>query len=162
MSVTKKKTTVRKKTTRKKKNAIEEIGTVLTPSKTRRLAGRPSKYDPAFCEIVIECMSKGFSKEAVAGHLFVCRDTIYEWEKKHPEFFDTIKLGVELSRLFWEGKGVDTLLYTQKSGKRIEATTWIFNMKNRFGWKDKQEVEIGNKGDETFKFAFDLSDKPEG
>ena len=105
-------------------------------------------------------MTKGFSKEAVAGHLHIAKDTLYNWEKKHPLFSDALKVGVELSRLHWEGVAVDYKTFTQKSGKRIEASTWIFNMKNRFSWKDKQEVELANKENETFSFAFDLDKKP--
>ena len=159
---TKKKATkkVSKKVTRKSKNAIDEIGTVKTSSGTRRLKGRPTKYDPAFCEIVVECMSKGFSKEAVAGHLHIHKDTLYEWIKKYPNFSDAINIGVELSRLHWEGTAIDYKTFTQKSGKRIEATTWIFNMKNRFGWTDKKEVLTEEKPQRNLNLAFNTNEDP--
>ena len=159
---TTKKKAVKKKTTAKKKNTIDEIGTTKTSTGTRRLVGRPTKYSADFCEIVVECMSKGFSKEAVAGHLFISKQTLYRWEKDYPEFSDALKIGVELSRLHWEGLSIDYKTFTQKSGKRIEATTWIFNMKNRFGWADKQEI----KSEETstqrvLHLAFNTNESPD-
>lgn len=29
----------------------------------------------------------------------------------------------------------------QGGSKSLNSTVWIFNMKNRFGWRDKQEIE---------------------
>lgn len=63
----------------------------------------------------------------------------------HPEAFPTEKVeSAEAAyRVFWEGKGVDGML-----GKipGFSAATWIFNMKNRFGWRDKSETDVNVKG----------------
>lgn len=101
-------------------------------------AGRPTKYKKEFCQIAIDEMAKGFSKEAVAGILGIAKDTLYNWIKKHKEFSDAIKKGEALSLLQWEKIGMaGTLGKTQN----FSAASWIFNMKNRHGWKDKQEHE---------------------
>jgi len=97
--------------------------------------GRPTKYKPEYCDKVIEVMEKGFSKEAVAGHIGISKDTLYRWVKKHDEFSDAIKRGVEISRVFWEELGIEMVTAGQGN-----STAWIFNMKNRFGWKDKREI----------------------
>jgi len=97
--------------------------------------GRPTKYKPEYCDTVIEVMEKGFSKEAVAGHIGISKDTLYKWIKKHEEFSDSIKRGVEISRVFWEELGIEMVTAGQGN-----AASWIFNMKNRFGWKDKKEI----------------------
>lgn len=99
--------------------------------------GRPTKYDPSFCEKVIEFMRQGDSKEAVAGRLEIAKDTLYRWAKEHEEFSDAIKRGETLSQVFWEDMGKDMVLSGQGS-----ASSWIFNMKNRFSWRDKSETEI--------------------
>lgn len=113
--------------------------------------GRPSKYKLEYCEMLIEHMSGGYSFESFAGTIRVNRDSLYEWEKVHPEFSDAKKVGVEASRLFWEAQGIDGLYSTTEynedgkplKSKSINASIWIFNMKNRFRdqWHDKQQIE---------------------
>ena len=101
--------------------------------------GRPSKYKPEYCEQLIEHCKQGLSFEAFAGSIPVHKDTIYEWAKKYPEFDEAKRTGAALSLLFWEKLGVAGAV-----GKvpGFNPTTWIFNMKNRFGWRDRQELEV--------------------
>ncbi len=98
--------------------------------------GRPSKYERRFCQIVVDEMAKGLSKEAVAGHLRISKQTLYNWAEEHPEFLDAINEGELASLYFWEKLGV-----MGAAGKVVNfnATAWVFNMKNRAGWRDKIE-----------------------
>jgi transposase len=128
----------------------------VTKLPEKRKVGRPTKYEPEFCERVVEFMAKGYSKEAVAGELWITKDTLYEWEKRYPEFSDALKQGVELSRKFWEKTAIDNIVYSQK-GRKADAVLWIFNMKNRFGWSDKKEIELGEKTAKKFAFALDVA-----
>lgn len=118
--------------------------------------GRPTKYEPEFCQRVIDFMALGYSKEAVAGELEIDKTTLYQWEKAHEDFSNALKRGVELSRKFWEKTAIDNIVYNQK-GKKADAVLWIFNMKNRFGWTDKKEIELGEKTQKKFSFALDIS-----
>lgn len=152
--MTTKKTTTRKKTTKK---VTKKATTKKVAKKSTAKIGRPTKYDPAFCEIAIEAMQKGFSKEAVSGHLGICKDTLYQWEKKHKDFSDALKKGLELSRQFWEKIALDHLTHS-KGSKQLNSTVWLFNMKNRFGWADKIETkneDTTNKPKRTFAFSLD-------
>lgn len=64
----------------------------------------------------------------IAVLLDVSRETIYAWQKKHPEFSDTIKKWEETrNALFLE--------------LRVKQGAWIFLAKNWLGMTDKQEVE---------------------
>lgn len=98
--------------------------------------GRPTKYDPGFGEVVIERMSQGFSKTAVAGFLQIARSTLYEWEEQHPEFSDALKIG-EAARTF----KLEQDLLAAPDGPTV--TSRIFALKNAAPdeWKDKQSVE---------------------
>lgn len=101
-----------------------------------------SKYKPEYCEKLIEHMESGYSYQSFAGVVRVNKDTLYEWEKTHPEFSEAKNIGVELGRIFWEKLGIEHILSTSKprlGSKSINATVWIFNMKNRFGWKGNSD-----------------------
>jgi hypothetical protein len=117
-------------------------------------AGRPTSYDPKFCEMLIEHMAKGYSFESFGSVTDTCKDTLYEWVKVHPEFSDAKKRATEKSRYWWESQGIDNILNKKQMTKDSEGNTvlvetslnaaaWIFNMKNRFKeeWRDKQEIE---------------------
>lgn len=54
-------------------------------------AGRPSAYTPEVGEQVLAYMSQGYSITAAAGFIGVCAETIHNWAKAHPEFFNTLK-----------------------------------------------------------------------
>ena len=114
-------------------------------SENNSKVGRPSKFKKEYCNELVDHMEKGLSFESFAAVINVNRDTLYEWAKVHSEFSDAQKLGQEKSRLFWEQKGIDGLFnesFGEGQGSRsLNATVWIFNMKNRFGWRDKQPGE---------------------
>lgn len=114
--------------------------------------GRPSKYKPEFDEMLIEHMSKGFSYETFAAVVNVNRDTIYQWEKDYPNFSDAKKTAFDQCQMFWEKLGIDNILNVSESesfgegqssskSTSLNASAWIFNMKNRFKWKDRQADE---------------------
>lgn len=106
--------------------------------------GRPTKYNPDMCQVVIDLMTEGKSIEQVAAHLGIVKQTLYNWAEHNKEFMDAIKQGTELSYAWWLNKGQDWLVET-RGGKEANDTfnhvLWYMNMKNRFGWKDKSETD---------------------
>lgn len=98
--------------------------------------GRPSKYDPTKLPAIISLMSEGASLVEVAVMLGISRETLYQWVDTYPDFSDTIKKGKELCNAWWEGEARKALMLRDKD---FNATLWYMNMKNRFGWSDKQE-----------------------
>ena len=117
--------------------------------------GRPSKYNPDYCDLLITHMRDGLSFESFGGVLLVSKRTLYDWEKAHPEFLDAKRVGESVSRLYWEKVGADGLHNQTIKGddgltvtKSINATIWIFNMKNRFQWRDKSPDEIREENGE--------------
>jgi len=105
--------------------------------------GRPSKYDPDFCDMVEETMRAGFSKMAAAGRLGVCYNTIRAWMDEHPEFLQAVKRG-EAART----EKLEADLLSAETGPQV--TSRIFALKNAAPdeWRDKQQTEIsGPNGD---------------
>jgi hypothetical protein len=102
-------------------------------------AGRPTKYKPEYCQQLIEHMSQGLSFETFAAVIDVNDDTLYEWAKVHPEFSDAKKRAFGKCKILWEKMGI-----AGATGKirNFNAAAWIFNMKNRFGWKTVETPEF--------------------
>lgn len=104
--------------------------------------GRPTKYEPRFCEVMIESMRLGFSKLAAAGQIGVDYSTIRNWMDAHPEFFQAVKDGEALRALKLEQDLLDA-----DTGPKV--TSRIFALKNAAPdeWRDKQELETTQKGE---------------
>lgn len=101
--------------------------------------GRPTKYDPAFCDEVLPFMEQGYSTTALAGHLGVSRQTIYNWMDENPAFFDAVKEGMAASAIWWENCLRQNALKGQGN-----ATAAIFGLKNRAAddWRDRREMDL--------------------
>jgi hypothetical protein len=109
------------------------------------IIGRPTDYRPEYCELLINHLAEGLSFESFAAVVDTCKQTIYTWLEKFPEFSAARANGNEKSRLYWERLGRDHILNSSIVGvasKSLNATVWIFNMKNRFPdeWRDKKEI----------------------
>lgn len=102
-------------------------------------AGRPSKYDPSYCDDLEDHFAQGLSYESFAGVVGVSKQTLYDWEKAHPEFLDAKKASEAKSQLVWE-KRLAALATTGEGN----ATAIIFGLKNRASdsWRDVKATEI--------------------
>lgn len=98
-----------------------------------------SKYKPEYCEMLVKHMSDGLSFESFAAVAKVNRDTLYEWLKVHDSFAKAKADGFSENLLFYEKIGRAGM-----TGKLpgFNITAWIFNMKNRHGWRDRQPEEV--------------------
>ena len=99
--------------------------------------GRPCKYEPEMDKIVIDLMSQGASKIEVAATLGISKSTLYEWLEKVPGFSAVIERGEMLSQQWWEREGRLSL-----RDKEFNGSLWYMNMKNRHGWKDRQDTTV--------------------
>ena len=103
--------------------------------------GRPSKYKPEMCDQVVELMKDGASLDEVSGVLDISLETMNQWGKENGQYFkesfsESLKKGKRLSQAWWEREGRTNLKI-----KEFNYVGWYMNMKNRFGWRDKQEVK---------------------
>lgn len=97
-------------------------------------AGRPTKYDPAYCEQVITAGDAGLSLTAFAGRIRVARSTINKWMDEHAEFAEAVDIAKAVRTLYLE----DQLLV----GDPKRVTAHIFALKNAAPdeWRDRREV----------------------
>ena len=116
--------------------------------------GRPTKYKEEYCQLLVEHMADGLSYESFAGVVGVSKQTIYDWEKVNSDFLDSKKKGFAMAQLFWEKAGLNGMFMGGKDNP-FNATVWVFNMKNRFGWVDRKETSHAVT-EETKKLIIDL------
>jgi len=104
--------------------------------------GRPSLYDPSYCDLLEDHFAQGLSYESFAGVVGVAKQTIYDWEKAHSEFLDAKKRHEAKSQLIWE-KRLSSLATTGEGN----ATAIIFGLKNRASdsWRDVKATEISGR-----------------
>lgn len=93
-------------------------------------------------------MATGLSYASFSAVVKKNIDTLYEWGKVYPEFSEAKKVAFAENLIFWEKVGIDGLHSITEyvdgkpqSSKTLNATIWIFNMKNRHKWRDKQPDE---------------------
>jgi transposase len=98
--------------------------------------GRPTKYDPAICDRVVELGREGFTLAEMAAELDIDRSTLSDWCEKHDEFSRAVKSGLDRAQAWWEKQG---RIATFGGCDGFNATSYIFQMKNRFkeDWRDK-------------------------
>lgn len=100
-------------------------------------AGRPSTYDPAYCEQVIELGREGKSVVEMASEIGVSRNTLEaNWPQAHPEFLQALEIARQASQAWWEMKGREAL---EKS--TFQASVWSRSMAARFpdDWRERTE-----------------------
>lgn len=102
----------------------------------KHAGGRPTDYRPEYCQMLIDHMKQGNSFESFGAVADCAESTLYVWRDANPEFSEAYKRGSAYSRKFWEDLGIVGTV----EGKNFNATTWIFNMKNRFKWTDRQDI----------------------
>lgn len=100
--------------------------------------GRPTKFDPAFCQAVIDHLAQGASLTSFAAEIDVARSTINEWMAAHPEFSEACARAKAKSAAWWEKQGRAIAL---AGGGPGAATMTMFGMKN-MGADDWQEKVV--------------------
>lgn len=86
---------------------------------------------------ILEMGKQGCSDVEIRAEFGISGDLWYRWMQEDEEFSSTAKQAKALCNAKWEQMG-RKMAFGEVEGN---PTTWIFNMKNRFGWKDKQELE---------------------
>lgn len=118
------------------------------------MVGRPLKYESVEAmqndinKYFAECdeKQKPYTVSGLAYALGTTRRTLLDYEEKD-EYSHTIKSAKAKIERFNE-----EMLYN----KDVSTTGVIFNLKNNYGWKDKQEIEADVKSDVTINI--ELSD----
>jgi hypothetical protein len=110
----------------------------LNPPESRRKIGRPTDYDPAFCDSVIALGMEGAGKAEIAYTLGVVRQTLDDWAKRHPRFLDAMSRAREAAAGWWAEQGRKGFLL----GKQFNAQAYSFQVRNRFPGEWQERVAL--------------------
>ena len=128
--------------------------------------GQPVKYRPEYCKLLIDFMGEGYSYEAFAGHIGVAVATLYNWENmknddgtaKYPQYLEAKKRAFAKNRIYWETAGRSLMFM---GAKDVSPVVWIFNMKNRFKWRDNVDVTTNGEKVNTLNGLFGQLNHPQ-
>ena len=100
--------------------------------------GRPTDYDPEYCNRVIELGKTGASRVEIACELEVVTETLKNWERAHPEFLVAMTRALQLSQVWWEREGRSNL-----KAAVFQASMWSRSMAARFphDWRETTRQE---------------------
>jgi hypothetical protein len=110
---------------------------------------RPTLYDEAYCERVIELGKQGMSVVEMACEIGVSRATLEaNWPKEHPEFLEAFTRAREESQAWWERTGrvgmlkkeIDAAIYSRSMAARFPAD-WRETKRNEHSGPDGKPIE---------------------
>lgn len=120
-----------------------------TIASVKRPVGRPKKYNKAYADELAKTVATEFKNgediAEVCVSLGCSLETFYKMKEISPEFSKAVKEGLTLSEAWWLKLG-----RAGAAGQvKIQPVVWIFTMKNKFNWVDRQEV-TGRDGESLF------------
>jgi hypothetical protein len=107
-------------------------------SKTIKPVGRPTKYDPSFCEEVVKMGKLGKSLAQMAAKFDVARATIDLWVRDHPEFMEALNRAKVHCQAWWEDQGQIGMV-----SPGFNAPVWKKAVEARFrdDYTERQQVQ---------------------
>jgi len=114
--------------------------TDIVPALQKRPVGRPTLYDPAYCETVRELGRIGKSVEQICYQLNVSLRTIYLWKDTHEEFMQALDDAKTFEQAWWEEQA-SSYMVENKESDRLNATLWSRSMAARFPKKYRESTK---------------------
>jgi len=106
----------------------------------KRPVGRPTLYDPAYCDKVIELGRIGKSVEQIASILNVSLRTMYSWRDAHEEFLHALDDAKTYEQAWWEEQAA-AYMVENKESDRLNSTLWSRSMAARFPKKYRESTK---------------------
>jgi hypothetical protein len=122
--------------------------TTKTPSKNGKFLGRPSKYDPAYCDQVIELGKEGKSRWQICSILNIGYHNMNAWEGAHEDFRRALEQARLDSLCYWEELAQNHMI-ENPGGPKLNTGLWSRSMAARFPaeYRENSKVEVTGKND---------------
>jgi hypothetical protein len=102
--------------------------------------GRPTLYDPAYCDRVRELGALGKSVEQISYNLGVSLRVMYDWKDKYVDFLHALDDAKMAEQNWWEEQAQAYML-EHKDGAKLNASIWSRSMAARFPKKYRESVK---------------------
>jgi transposase len=112
----------------------------MTETTEKRPVGRPTLYDPKYCEEVVTLGRIGKSVEQIASNLNVSLRTMYLWRDTHEEFMHALDDAKTYEQAWWEEQA-SAYMVENKESDRLNATLWSRSMAARFPKKYRESTK---------------------
>lgn len=119
--------------------------------------GRPTLYKPEYCEMLIKYGERGNYEAQFCADLGISLQCFNEWVHKYPDFgeakrsFDA-KIQAFMEKLGFNGMAGIPIKFKTADGKdvttnpqRFNGTIWAMFMKNKHGYKDRQDITTNDQ-----------------
>lgn len=86
-------------------------------------------FRPEYVTAALELMAEGGGVYALSRQLRCSLATLHRWMERHPEFDIAVRMGMDMSRGWWEEIGRLNL-----HNRHFNVALYVVQMHNRFGW----------------------------
>ena len=102
--------------------------------------GRPTKYKPEFCDLIIEVGAEGGWLSEMAEACDVHRSTMDEWAETHADFSEALTRAKQKAQAWFEREGRIGL-----TADKFNSALWAKQMsaRHRDEYTERQEVKHG-------------------
>ncbi len=109
-------------------------------------AGRPTLYDPKYCETIVKLGKQGKSIAQMASHFDVARTTLLQWADAHIEFMTALSRAKEHAQAWWEDQAVENL-----TNREFQSPIWKKSVEARFrdDYTERRDDSVTHKADQS-------------
>ena len=120
--------------------------TTKTPTANGKFRGRPSKYDPAYCEGVVRLGKLGYTRSMIANELGIGWRNLQNWEGAHEEFRVALEQARYDSMAHMERLALEHMIESP-GGPKLNTGLWSRSMAARFpnDYRDNSKVEVSGR-----------------
>jgi hypothetical protein len=102
--------------------------------------GRPTKYQPEFCDLIIGVGEEGGWLSEMAEACDVHRNTMDVWADEHPEFLEALTRAKQKAQVWFEKKGREGL-----TADKFNSALWSKQMSARHPGEYTERKEFTGK-----------------
>ena len=113
---------------------------------SKNLGGRPTKMTDEVVRKLEEGFVMGLNDAEASLYAGICKQTLYDYCKLHPEFTDRKELLKEQPKI----RAKKNITEAIDKGN-ITVSQWYMERRSREEFSLKQEVDLGNKDDKPFE-----------